>query len=133
VAIALGPGVDGLYWKTAKPYQPTSPEWRGSVLGVSGAVWLDGDANGRKTPAIDYARSAVAESGGDAAALVVELNQYDAAVATQAAWLWQEKHGSLSDAAMQEALKQAKPFVQQGVAAYLRAARDSELARAMNP
>ena len=27
VAIALGPGIDGLHWKTAKPYQPDSPDW----------------------------------------------------------------------------------------------------------
>jgi hypothetical protein len=133
VAIALGPGVDGLYWKTAKPYQPTSPVWRGSVLGVSGAVWLDGDGDGRKTPAIDYARRAVAESSGEVAALIRQLNEYDTAVATQAAWLWQDKYGSLSDAAVQDNLQKAEPFVQQGIAAYLRAARDSELTRAANP
>ncbi len=40
VAIALGPGVDGLYWRTAKPYQPDSPYWNPQVAGASGAVWL---------------------------------------------------------------------------------------------
>src|SRR5262249_13890947 len=27
VAIAIGQGIDQPYWKTAKPYQPTSPDW----------------------------------------------------------------------------------------------------------
>jgi hypothetical protein len=40
VAIALGPGVDGLYWRTAKAYQPDSPYWNPQVAGASGAVWL---------------------------------------------------------------------------------------------
>jgi hypothetical protein len=75
----------------------------------------------------------VAESGGDVAALIRQLNEHDAAVATQAAWLWQDKYGALSDEAVQDKLQKAEPFVQQGIAAYLRAARDSELTRAANP
>ena len=51
VAIALGKGIDGPYWPTAKPYQPTSPDWEPRTLGVSGAVWLDGDGDGRRTSA----------------------------------------------------------------------------------
>lgn len=43
VAIATGPGIAGLYWKTAKPYQPDSPEWTPRTVGASGAVWLDVD------------------------------------------------------------------------------------------
>ena len=84
VAIALGPGVDGLYWKTAKAYQPTSPDWTPHVIGCSGAVWLDGDQNGRKTPASDYARQLVAECSGDFAKLLAQLNAYDEATAIQA-------------------------------------------------
>ena len=42
VAIATGPGITEAYWPTAKPYQPTSPEFTPYVLGVSGAVFVTG-------------------------------------------------------------------------------------------
>jgi hypothetical protein len=47
VAIATGPGVTVPYWPTAKPYQPTSIEFAPYVIGVSGAVFVDADGNGR--------------------------------------------------------------------------------------
>ena len=40
VAIATGPGIQESYWRTAKPYQPDSPEWTPTWIGCSGAVWL---------------------------------------------------------------------------------------------
>lgn len=46
VAVATGPGITAAYWPTAKPYQPTSPEFTPYVLGVSGAVFADADGNG---------------------------------------------------------------------------------------
>ena len=45
VAIATGPGIDAPYWRTAKPYQPTSIEFTSYVLGVSGAVFVDADGS----------------------------------------------------------------------------------------
>src|SRR5207244_8986598 len=51
VAVALGPGVRDLSWPIAKPYQPTSPVVDSRVIGVSGAVWLDHDGDGRRTRA----------------------------------------------------------------------------------
>ncbi|MBK8506024.1 MAG: PHP domain-containing protein [Saprospiraceae bacterium] len=87
VAIALGLGIDGLYWKTAKPYQPASPEWKAQVVGCSGAIWLDVDGDGRRTSAHQYAIRAVDRSSGDLAALLEILADYDEAVAAQAAHL----------------------------------------------
>jgi hypothetical protein len=46
VAVATGPGITDAYWPTAKPYQPTSPEFTPYVLGVSGAVFVDADGTG---------------------------------------------------------------------------------------
>jgi len=46
VAVATGPGITDAYWPTAKPYQPTSPEFTPYVLGVSGAVFVDTDGTG---------------------------------------------------------------------------------------
>jgi len=50
VAIATGPGVTAPFWPTAKPYQPTSIDFTPYVLGVSGAVFVDADGNGRFDP-----------------------------------------------------------------------------------
>ena len=46
VAVATGPGVTAPYWPTAKPYQPTSTHFTPYVLGMSGAVFVDGDGSG---------------------------------------------------------------------------------------
>jgi hypothetical protein len=129
VAIAQGPGVGGLFWKTAKPYQPTSPDFEPLVIGASGAIWIDADGEGRKTPAFDYAQRLAAASGGDLPALLKALADYDEAVAAQAAHLWQQSgHSLLSDEA-QAALKGAAPQVAAGTRAYLEAWRENQLAR----
>ena len=129
VAIALGPGVDGLYWRTARPYQPTSPEWKSQVIGASGAVWLDGDGNGRKTAANEYAQAVVKESGGDIRRLITRLADYDEAVASQAAHLSQSAGRSLLTEEAQEALKTASPKVVLGVRSYFDAWRQNQAAR----
>jgi hypothetical protein len=41
VAIAMGPGIEAPYWRTAKPYQPDTPDPTTYVVGASGAVWLE--------------------------------------------------------------------------------------------
>ena len=87
VAIATGPGIDSLHWKTAKPYQPDSPNWTPRVIGCSGAIWLDADGDGRPTSAHQYATRLFAVAGGDPAALISSLQGYGQSVACQAAHL----------------------------------------------
>ncbi len=65
VAIATGPGVDGSYWRTAKPYQWLSEDWTPRVIGCSEAVWVDVDGDGRISSARDYAQRAVDNAKGD--------------------------------------------------------------------
>jgi len=130
VAIALGPGIDGLYWPTAKPYQPTSPEFKSQIIGASGAVWLDGDGDGRKTPAYEYAKEAMKDSGGDLKKLLARLADYDEAVAAQAAHFWQSTGKSLLAEEAQGSLKTATPKVARGIRAYLDAWRENQAARA---
>ena len=118
VAIALGPGVDGLYWKTAKPYQPTSPDWRSQVLGCSGAVWVDADGDGRPTSARDYARQAVADSAGALPALMEKLARFDSAVASQAAHLLRKSRTPVDQDSLKRALSTAAPQTRKGFDAY---------------
>jgi hypothetical protein len=128
-AIAIGPGIDGLYWHTNKPYQPTSPDWVPHVIGCSGAVWIDADGDGRGTPARDYAQRNVAGCGGDFAKLLESLSTYDRAVAAQAAHLWQSSGSSLLSDEIQTQLKTAAPETQAGFQAYLDAWRETQIAR----
>jgi hypothetical protein len=87
VLVALGPGVTGAHWKTARPYQPTDPRFEPHTLGISGAIWLDVDGDGRGTAAREIAARAWGLSGGDLSKLLeqLELAGVDAAVAAQAA------------------------------------------------
>jgi hypothetical protein len=129
VAIATGPGIDGLFWKTAKPYQPTSPDWQPRVIGCSGAVWLDTDGDGRPTPAYDYARIVFAESAGDLAALLARLSDYDQAVASQVAHLIQSKLGPSAWDQLQPRLEAAAPAVRARFELYRTAWRENQAAR----
>ena len=130
VAIALGPGVDGPWWKTARPYQPTSPDWEPHVIGCSGAIRLDGDGDGRWSSPRDYAERLVAAAGGDLAKLIAGLAPYDEATTSQAAHLFQKSGKSLVTDESSEILKTAPEQVQGGFANFLRAWRESERARA---
>ena len=129
VAVAQGPGIDGLYWRTAKPYQPTSPDFHPRTLGISGAIWIDADGDGKRTSAHKYARRLVDTGGGDMTKLLASLADYDEAVASQAAHLWQTAGRSLLADDAQAALKAAAPHVARGIRAYLDAWRENQLAR----
>jgi hypothetical protein len=130
VAIALGPGVDGPWWSTARPYQPTSPDWEPHVIGCSGAIRLDGDGDGRWSSPRDYAERLVAAAGGDWSKLVESLADYDEATAAQTAYLFQRGGKSLMDVQSSETLKAAPEHVREGFAKFLQAWRESELERA---
>jgi hypothetical protein len=130
VAIATGPAIDGLYWRTAKPYQPTSPDWKGLTIGCSGAVWLDVDGDGRRSSARDYAERLVTAAQGDWKKLIVSLRNYDDAVAAQAAHLVRASGTSLQSEPLVAALKTGREMTQSGFRAYAEAWRENEIARA---
>jgi hypothetical protein len=127
-AIATGPGIVEPFWKTAKPYQPTSPDWEPQVIGCSGAVWLDGDGDGRWSSARDYALAAQAKSQGNLAKLVELLAEYDAATAAQAAFLSQSSGRSLVDPGVQKTLNHSAEPVKLGFQNYITAWRESQIA-----
>ena len=130
VAIATGPGIDSLHWRTAKPYQPTSPDWKASVIGCSGAVWLDVDGDGRRSSARDYAERLATTARGDGKALIASLSKYDDAVAAQAAHLVRVSGTSLQSDEIQTALKSGSAMTREGFRAYADAWRENEIERA---
>jgi hypothetical protein len=118
VAIATGPGITAPYWAIPRPYQPSSPRWKSRVIGSTNPIWLDGDGDSRFTPARAYAKRLVNESGTDSARLVSALNDFDEAVAAQAASLCAAAGQSLSSLAFVEALKYGATHVQRGFSAF---------------
>lgn len=133
VAIALGPGIESPAWNTAKPYQPTSPDWTPHVIGCSGAVRIDVDGDGQWTSASGYLLHFLAEFGN--ANLVQEfpnviraLQSYDESVAIQVASVYD--HEELRrDPKCVEALQGAAPHVRAGFQRYFAADRENRMAR----
>src|SRR5205823_9381748 len=111
VAVASGPGVTELYWPIAKPYQPMSPVVERRVLGVSGAVWLDADGDGKRTSARGYAERLMREADGKWQPFVASLSEYDEAVCHQAAALLQAKGVSVGDHAVRAAARKTGAHV----------------------
>ncbi len=129
VAVATGPGVEALYWPLGKPYQPTSPVVRKRVVGLTGAVWLDGDGDGKRSSAHDYAKKLLADAGADWRKAVKALAAYDEAVAAQAAGLLRVAGVSPSDKDVRAVAKAAGEQVLRGFDAYAEAWRESRIAR----
>ena len=125
VAVALGPGVAAPFWKTARPYQPTGPRFEPCTLGLSGAVWLDVDGDGRGTPAVELAGQAFRTAGGDLARLVKNLEGSDAAVAAQGAWFWTESGQDLESRESRGIWEREQGPIRRGFERFLEARRAS--------
>ena len=128
VAIATGPGIDSLHWKTAKPYQADSPNWTPRVIGCSGAIWLDVDGDGRPTSARQYATQLLAVTGGDPAALISSLQGYGPSVACQVAHLLHTSGTSVFSDPLQEMLLRASSSTQLGFRDYAESRRRTDTA-----
>jgi hypothetical protein len=129
IAIASGPGVTELYWPIARPYQPTSPVVRRWVIGSTGAVWLDGDGDGKRTSAREYAQRILHESVGKREKFVGALADYDQAVSAQAADLLRQRGVPPDDRAVREAARKAGAHVERAFEQYRQAWRESRMAR----
>jgi hypothetical protein len=129
VAIASGPGVSGLYWPIARPYQPTSPRVLRRVIGCTGAVWIDGDGDGQRTCALAYAQRLVRQHGESTVKIVAALADHDEAVAVQVASLLQARGVALQDKTIRAAVRAAGPHVERGFDAFVEAWRECEIAR----
>jgi hypothetical protein len=130
VAVATGPGVTGLYWPIARPYQPTSPVVRRRVIGISGAVWIDADGDGKRTSAYEYARRLVNDHAAAPAKAIAALADHDEAVAAQFASLLQARGVVVADPALRAEAARAAAHVERAFQAYAEAWRDCQVARA---
>ena len=129
VAIAVGPGIEELFWRTAKPYQPDTPDPTTSTIGCSGAIWLDVDGDGRRTSAHEYAMRLLSATDGTVPQVISKLAPYDSAVAAQTAHLLQSS-GSSVIGIPERVLNEAAPATKEGFAHYVAAWRRSEIGQA---
>lgn len=125
VAVARGPGVTGLYWPIAKPYQPTSTSWEPYVFGSSGIIRVDCNNDGQWESAYDRALKATTSSKGNFSRLLDALNEHDEPTASFAAHLWEEAGHSIRNQAALTELEEAAPHVQNGFAKYRQSLRAS--------
>lgn len=120
VALAWGKAPHIPFWPIAKPYQPMVPEWVPHMYAASGAVWVDGDRNGTRESASDYARRMITYYNKDHSSLFKALGRYDEAVARQVAvGLWQ-RGVDLRSAAIADPLKRAPVQVRTGFSDVMR-------------
>lgn len=133
VAVATGPGMRALYWPVALPYQPTSPLVNLRVLGVSGAVWVDGDGDGQRTSAREYVENLAKSKGKEPEKLLPALADYDEAVAVHAAALLHAGGIKVDNPAVLALAKKAGPHVERGLRAYFEAWRQCAIERVKKP
>lgn len=114
VAIATGPPVTELFWAIPRPYQPRSTSWHPRVVGSTNPVWIDGDGDGRFTPARAYAERIVNAHGENPDDLVRALGSFDEAVAAQAASLCRAAGKDIDSAAFSAALEEGAAQVRRG-------------------
>lgn len=127
--VAVGPGISGLYWPTAKPYQPDSPDWKSYVLGATGAVWIDCDGRPGFSSPHEYAEALVAETAGDIALLGKRLTNYDAATATQVAAELRRRGELLADGTLRTLTAAASPATAAALRQYVAAWKAAEAAK----
>ena len=125
VAVATGPGVRALYWPISKPYQPTSPVVERRVIGITGAVWIDGDGDGKKSCAYDDARRLFDASWPRQSDLIGKLADCDEAISRQVASLLQSKGVSPIDPNVMDMARKAGPHVERGFQAVALAWREN--------
>jgi hypothetical protein len=128
-AVATGPGVRGPFWPIARPYQPRSPDVERKVVGSTGAVWIDGDGDGKRSSARDHARRLFDETGPDAPKLARALGGFDEAVAAQAAGLLEKAGAAVDGGDVLAAAREAGPQVERGFKASIEASMESRAAR----
>jgi hypothetical protein len=129
VAVANGPGVKELYWPIAKPYQPTSKEWKSYVVGSTGAVWVDSDGDGKKTPAIEYAKRIVKDADGQVKPAIKKLAKFNSAICFQVFDLLMQRGDSLIRKSDLAAVKSAGSHVEKAYYQFLEAWKASRIAR----
>lgn len=107
IAVATGPAVLQPFWEVRKPYQPTSDQWNPMILGVSQAIWIDTDGNGRTEAPRVLATRLLKEHGANMDKLTAALERFDSAVAMHALDLLRIDGTDISSTSVQQKFTQS--------------------------
>jgi hypothetical protein len=112
----------------ARTYQPVTPDWEPYIFGSSGAVWVDGDGDGKPTSARRQA-AWIADSVEDSLdAVIGKLASCDEAVAAQAASVLDDRGVDIESAKARRRIEDGSEAVRLGFRSYLEAKRLSSAA-----
>jgi len=114
VAVAEGPGINAPYWPIAKPFQPRSADIHPIVLGVTNAIRIDADNDGKFTSAYEYAKQLWDSCGGNLSAYVKRLAGYHQSVSIQAGRVLAEGRREVLSPQIQKIFAQGRPHVRNG-------------------
>jgi hypothetical protein len=118
VLVAEIPGVTNAYWSIARPYQPSSSEWKPAMIGATNPIYLD--ANGDKLYSSPRQTAvSLRESYASPHDLIPALSEYDWAISAQVAELLHDEGVNLEATEFKPRIAQAAPHVQQAFADYL--------------
>ena len=107
----------------ARTYQPVTPDWEPYIFGSSGAVWVDGDGDGKPTSARRHA-AWIADGVEDALEAVIgKLASCDEAVAAQAASVLDDRGVDIESAKARRRIEGGSEAVRLGFRSYLEAKR----------
>lgn len=126
IALASGPGITAPYWPIARPYQPSSPVWEPRVVGCTNPIWVDADGDGKFTSARGYAQRLVLIHGSDPKNVLPALNDFDEAVAAQAASLCQSAGHDVRQAEVVKLLDDSSAAAQRGFKSFTSTLRSGE-------
>lgn len=125
----FGPGVTSLHWPIAKPYQPDQPNWTSQVFGMTGAIWYDGNGDGKRNSAREIAGKLWEKFHADAQVAIKRLKTYDRAVALQMAELVHTSGQSFQSPEFRAFLETQPKLIEQAFVDYWDEWRQSEIAR----
>ena len=109
----------------ARTYQPVTPDWQPYIFGSSGAVWVDGDGDGKWSSAREQA-IAIADSVEDSLDAVLDrLERCDQAIAAQAASVLDDRGVDIDSDKARFKVSSRPEQVRLGYRAYLEAKRQS--------
>lgn len=128
-AVVTGPGVEDLWWPIARPYQPNSPEWTPQMMGLTGAVQVDADGNGRFECARDLAVRLHRAAQNQISNAMAAAAEHDAAVQLHLADLYYQADRDLFFNSILPAVRETA--MKDSFETFAEAARASERAVAM--
>ena len=118
VLVAEAPGVTNAYWSIARPYQPSSPEWKPTMLGATNPIYLDADQDGKYLSPRKSAER-LNDQYVSPHDLIPVLSGYDSTIAIHIAEILHEAGVDLNAVEFKPRLANAAPHVQRAFADYL--------------